>query len=97
MSQITAKYLFTLNHWRGNARVYKLSRSVHWRDAQRKRHTTAYVVVSTANNVLTGRPETLIFPCKKDGTPKSFMDMKGSFWGGWNHKLAIEKAGWILE
>jgi hypothetical protein len=79
-----------LDGWRGDARLYRLSKPVRYEDGR-----TDHVVVSAVNVAFSG-PETYIFPAKPDGTAIDFGSMKGSFRGDLNHRRAIKNAGWTL-
>jgi len=93
---IKAKYLRTLEGYRGEARLYELSESVPYGyHADDSSPTTRFVVVSAANTRDHG-PETYIFPSDGVDDIIYFGEMHGSFIGRMDHNEAIRNAGWEL-
>ena len=75
---------------RQTAAVYKLSKEVKFGDDER----TVFVWVSALREAFdTGRPETYIFPCDKDGVVLSWGELEGSYRGGTDHKRALSRLG----
>ncbi len=58
--------------------------------------TTDYVVVSAVPGLITGIPQTYIFPADSKGEFLSLSTLPGSFDGAMNHAEAINGAGWEL-
>lgn len=89
---ITATLVRRIEHWTGDARLYKLSEPVPcWDDK-----TTEYVVVS-ATTAPFGGPETYVFAADAEGKVTDWSEMSGSFRGGLNHGEAIRNSGWVEE
>lgn len=77
------------------AYVYSVApKAVFWDRAGVKRHTR-FVVVSAVTVLDT--PETYIFPCDRNGDPKSWIELEGSYRGGLDHDEAIHRAGYKTD
>jgi len=100
MKRITATYVKELSGWKGDARLYRLSRAVTYQvlptaqNSPRHKATTKHVVVSSV--MAFGFPEVYIFPAHKDGTPINVLEMYGSRKGTLVHEVALSDAGWDI-
>lgn len=55
-----------------------------------------YVVVSAANVVFSG-PETYIFGANAKGEVTDWIDLEGSYRGGFSHEKALSNAGYTVK
>ena len=86
----TAQFIKEMNNFKGDARLYKLSKPIHFDDEK-----TNYVIVSGANAMFSG-PETYIFPSDKDGKILDWGELPGSFRGSIDHETAMLGAGFEI-
>lgn len=86
----TAKLVKKVEDWRGDARLYKLSRPVKYGYPVKRQ--TSYVVVSAVTTY--SDPETYIFPSNKKGEVLDGTELPGSFRGGLDHRKALQGAGY---
>lgn len=95
-----AKFIKELDGWRGDARLYKLSKPVEydkpWKDNDHPAKKTNYVIVSAVIAMVSGA-ETYIFPSNEDGEPLDMTELEGSYRGGLSHKSALSSAGYEVE
>lgn len=82
----TATKVRDLEHLKGKAALYKLSRRL-------QSHT--YVVVSSAT--VYGETETYIFPSNKNGEVVDWGELRGSTRGVYNHETALNNAGYEVK
>jgi hypothetical protein len=77
--------------------LYRLSEPIaYYTDYTRSKTSVAtanYVIVSSVTIPFSG-PETFIFPADKDGEILNWGELEGSFRGEFNHKKALEGAGY---
>lgn len=96
----TATFVRLLPNWRGDARLYRLSRPVTFAGSA-SRGETNYVAVSAVDLPsiihLDAECETYIFPADADGEVLSWSELPGSTKGTIFHEVAIEEAGWVLR
>jgi hypothetical protein len=86
--------------FRGNAKLYKLSLPVRYRDVSgetpRKRQTK-FVVVSSIDLALDhGGSETFIFPADAKGKIQNWQELDGSSKGKVSHSTALDTLGFNL-
>lgn len=84
-------------YFRGDARLYRVDPPIEyakpWDQDDPPAKTADYVVVSATNAMFTG-PETYIFPATKDWEVINWMELDGSFRGGYDHERALLGAGY---
>lgn len=104
-----ATFLRKLPDWRGDARLYRLSRAVAFHTLDGEESSTEYVIVSAIDPVSLdglaqvlnrlcgfedGVPETFIFPATAEGSAVNHVQLAGSFQGGKDHAKALRDAGY---
>ena len=92
-----ATFIKELNGFNGEAHLYSFDPPLTWSDTKGKEHKTKYAVVSAITSPFdTGRPETFIFPATRGGKVKDYLELEGSLYGDYDHKGAVEKAGYTI-
>lgn len=93
----TAELVRSLEGWRGNARLYRVSPPMKYGydygDGDDRRGETEYVIVSAVVAMFSG-PETYIFPAREDGSAIDMLELDGSYRGGLDHEAALRRAGY---
>jgi len=84
----TATPLKTLDHWTGEAVLYRLDPPLP--------DSGAYVVVSATYALFSG-PETYIFTANADGDVTDWVEHPGSFRGGLDHEKALRGLGYTIS
>lgn len=85
----TAKFIKQITNFRGDARLYRLSRPLS---------KYKFVIVSAIkpNNVAYDY-ETFIFGSNENGEVTNWLELSGSFTGEMNHEKALKNAGYIIK
>ena len=84
----TALLITSLDGWRGDARLYKLSEP---------HEGFEYVIVSAIQQAFdTLRPETYIFGATPEGSAVNYLELEGSFRGSMDHELALANVGYTI-
>lgn len=88
-----------LNDWKGDARMYSLDVPVKyktWQGDEEREFETKFVIVSAIHDIITGVPETYIFPVNVVGKILDWGELHGSYRGGLEHAQALRNAGYEI-
>ena len=84
----SATNVMDLHGFAGTAILWKLQPPMDTRQGE-----TEYVITSAAVVRFTG-PETYIFPATDSGEVTDWVELSGSYRGGFDHKEALRRAGY---
>lgn len=88
-----------MENFRGNAVLYRLNEPIEYpRFVFRgQKQTTEYVIVSSVIAFDHEDYETFIFPSDENGQILDWVELEGSYRGGFDHEKALNNAGYSLD
>ena len=93
MSKGIARRIRRLDGWTGDAFLYAVTPPMVYREGGKVRARYDFVVVSATYASFSGH-ETYIFGASEDGEVLDWGELKGSYRGGRDHRLALQHAGY---
>lgn len=78
-----ATFVRNIEGWKGDARLYKLSKPYHTYDGDDVDHIIVSAVIAYSG------PETYVFPATADGEAVDMLELPGSFDGSLDHEEAL--------